>query len=60
MTATDRARVRAIVERTCAAQGVDIVVPPDVAADIARLVASARVEAGLGAQGLPPQVDGGG
>jgi hypothetical protein len=48
VTAADRERVRALVERTCAEQGIPLVVPADVAADVAKLVAGARVERGDG------------
>jgi hypothetical protein len=41
-TAEERAQVRAIVERTCAAQGVPLAVPPDVAHAVAALVAGRR------------------
>jgi hypothetical protein len=44
MTPADRARVRERVEQSCAAQGIPLVVPPEVAADVARLVAGAPVE----------------
>jgi hypothetical protein len=43
VTPPDRERVRALVERTCAEQGIPLVVPADVAAEVARLVAGARV-----------------
>jgi hypothetical protein len=46
MTRADRERVRALVERTCTEQGIPLVVPTDVAADVARLVAGALVERG--------------
>jgi hypothetical protein len=48
MTPADRERVRALVEQTCAEQGVDVIVPADVAADVAKLVAGARVGRGDG------------
>jgi hypothetical protein len=35
----ERAHVRALVERTCAAQGVPLVVPPDVAQAVATMIA---------------------
>jgi hypothetical protein len=41
-TAEERAQVRSIVERSCAAQGVPLVVPPDVAHAVAALVAGRR------------------
>jgi hypothetical protein len=43
MTPADRERVRALVERSCAEQGVDVIVPAEVAAEVAQLVAGARV-----------------
>ena len=46
MTPADRERIRALVRRTCAEQGVPLVVPADVAADVARLLAGAWVERG--------------
>jgi hypothetical protein len=48
MTPGERARVRERVERTCAEQGIPLVVPPDVAAAVARLLVGARVERGDG------------
>jgi len=46
MTAAERECVRALVRRTCAEQGVPLVVPADVAAHVARLLAGARFEGG--------------
>jgi hypothetical protein len=48
MTAAERERVRALVEQTCTEQGIPLVVPAAVAADVARLVAGAQVERGDG------------
>jgi hypothetical protein len=42
MTATERDRVRAIVERTCAAQGVPIEVPVEQAREVAAMIALRR------------------
>jgi hypothetical protein len=39
VTAEERAHVRALVERTCAAQGVPLVVSPDVAQAVAAMIA---------------------
>jgi hypothetical protein len=39
MTGQERDQVRALVERTCAAQGVPLVVPVDVAQAVARMIA---------------------
>jgi hypothetical protein len=46
MTPADRERIRALVRRTCAEQGIPLVVPADVAADMARLLVGDRVERG--------------
>jgi hypothetical protein len=40
MTSDELARVRERVEQTCAAQGIPLVVPPDVAAQVAGMVAA--------------------
>ena len=42
MTADERARVRAIVERTCVAQGVPLDVPPEQAREVAAMIALRR------------------
>jgi hypothetical protein len=38
MTAEERERVRALVERTCAAQGVPLEVPPEAAQAVAAMI----------------------
>jgi hypothetical protein len=40
VTVDELARVRERVEQTCAAQGIDLVVSPDVAAQVALMVAA--------------------
>ena len=40
MTPDDRARVREIVARSCAEQGVPLTVPPDAASAVAAMVAA--------------------
>jgi len=40
VTPDELARVRERVEQTCAAQGIPLVVPPDVAAQVAGIVAA--------------------
>ncbi len=51
MTPDELARVRERVEQTCAAQGIPLVVPSDVAAQVAGMVAASDqpVEGGRGA-----------
>jgi hypothetical protein len=39
MTAQERDRVRELVERSCLQQGVPLAVPPEVARDVAALIA---------------------
>ena len=46
MTPRDRERIQALVERTCAEQGIPLIVPPEVAAAVAQLLAGAWVERG--------------
>jgi tRNA A37 threonylcarbamoyltransferase TsaD len=40
MTAAERDQVRALVAHTCHKQGVPLVVPPDVARDVAAMIAA--------------------
>jgi hypothetical protein len=42
MTGEERARVRQVVERTCAAQGIPLAVPQDVARAVATMIARRR------------------
>jgi hypothetical protein len=42
VTAEERDRVRVLVERTCAAQGVPLAVPPDAAQAVAMMIAGRR------------------
>jgi hypothetical protein len=49
MTPAERDRIRERVEKTCAEQGIDVIVPPEVAADVARLLAGAWAEWGADA-----------
>jgi hypothetical protein len=46
MTPGERARIRERVERSCTAQGIPLVVPADVAAAVAQLMAGARIGRG--------------
>jgi hypothetical protein len=48
VTAEERARVREIVERTCKEQGIPLVVPAEVCAEVARLIAVAQGREGGG------------
>jgi hypothetical protein len=50
MSPAERERIRALVQRTCAEQGIPLTVPPDVAAAVARLLAGARLERRDGGQ----------
>jgi hypothetical protein len=44
VTPAERERIRALVQRTCAEQGISLVVPADVASDLARLMVGAGSE----------------
>jgi hypothetical protein len=46
MTPGDRERIRLLVKRSCAEQGIDVIVPPEVAAEVARLIAGGRLGRG--------------